>query len=110
MARLLTQRFSKDLLGSVKYSTLCPSRRDSPSAASRAMPINCGLSEEGSKGREDMYSPFIRLMLLRKPKPVKAGIPVEPGQLGCVRESIFLRAARTAAAGKAHRRQWRNRW
>src|SRR3954471_14674043 len=54
MARLLTQRFKRDFDGRVKYSTLWPSRTDSPSAARRAMPTSRGLSLRGSKGREDI--------------------------------------------------------
>src|SRR4051812_15879959 len=54
MARLLTQRFKRDFDGNVKYSTLWPSRTDSPSAARRAMPTSRGLSLRGSKGREDI--------------------------------------------------------
>src|SRR5215470_6337784 len=59
--RLLTQRFSRDFASRVKYSTLCPSRIDSPSEAIRAMPTSRGLSESGSEGRMDIfYSPFVR--------------------------------------------------
>src|SRR5271157_2129561 len=60
--RRLTQRLSRDLADSVKYSTLWPSRRDSPSEARRAMPTSGGLWGKGSNGREDIcYSPFVRL-------------------------------------------------
>ena len=52
--RLLTQRLSSDLAGRVKYSTLCPSRSDSPCAASRAMPMRAGFAGNGGKGREDV--------------------------------------------------------
>src|SRR5581483_624784 len=50
--RSTVQRFSSDFTGSVKYSTSCPSRRDSPCAARRAMPMSFGLSDSGSRGRE----------------------------------------------------------
>src|ERR1700757_1506324 len=60
IARLLTQRFSRDFAGKVKYSTLCPSRMDSPSEARRAIPTSRGLSGRGSKGREAIISPFVR--------------------------------------------------
>src|SRR5579871_1393726 len=59
IARRLTQRFSRDLELRVKYSTLCPSRRDSPSEASRAIPTSRGFSETGSKGRDGI---MIRLL------------------------------------------------
>src|SRR5579863_768711 len=66
ICRLLTQRFSSDLAGRVKYSTLCPSRRDSPSEARRAMPTRWGLSGRGNKGRDSMtYSPFVRYTVVR---------------------------------------------
>src|SRR5579885_3230010 len=47
------QRFSSERTGRVKYSTSCPWRRDSPSAASRAIPFSLG-EEFGSRGREAM--------------------------------------------------------
>src|SRR5258708_33771637 len=67
MARLLMQRLSKEREGSVKYSTWCPSRSNSPCEASRAMPINCGLSPRmGRRGRESIeYSPFLRHRIAR---------------------------------------------
>src|SRR5215472_16678783 len=52
--RLLTHRFSKDLDSRVKYSTLCPSRMDSPSEARRAIPTRRGFSGTDSRGREDI--------------------------------------------------------
>src|SRR5580700_285607 len=52
--RRLTQRFSRDFAGRVKYSTLWPSRRDSPSDASRAMPISGDFGGRGNKQREPM--------------------------------------------------------
>src|SRR5579863_5048000 len=85
MERWLTQRFNSDFDSSVKYSTLWPSRMDSPSLARRAMPTSRGWaglasaksrrvpgfggaagrvpagSGGGSSGREDIYSPFVRL-------------------------------------------------
>src|SRR5579872_137291 len=54
ICRRLIQRFSRDFEGRVKYSTLWPPRKDSPSAARRAMPISRGLSPIGSKGRGAM--------------------------------------------------------
>src|SRR5258708_1580059 len=52
--RLLTHRLSSDFAGRVKYSTLWPSRRDSPSEASRAMPTSGDFGGRGNKGRESM--------------------------------------------------------
>src|SRR5207302_3454352 len=52
--RLLTQRFSKDFAGRVKYSTLWPSRRDSPSEARRAMPTSGDFCGRGNRERESM--------------------------------------------------------
>src|SRR5580693_8298713 len=49
--RWLTQRFSRERAGRVKYSTLCPSRSDSPSDARRAMPTNGDFSRIGNKGK-----------------------------------------------------------
>src|SRR5580658_8973549 len=57
--RLLTQRFSKDFAGRVKYSTSCPSRRDSPSEASRAMPTSEDFCETGNRGNDNIV---IRLL------------------------------------------------
>src|SRR6266404_8571512 len=65
--RWLTTRLNSERDPSVKYSTLWPSRRDSPSAAIRAMPTSFGRApESGRSGREDilifaLYSPNIRL-------------------------------------------------
>src|SRR5690349_8459341 len=63
-------RFNSDRDSRVKYSTLHPSEMDSPSAASRAIPTNCGegdcrLGRSGSRrGNADItacvVSPFIR--------------------------------------------------
>lgn len=54
-ARRLTTRLRSERDSRVKYSTLWPSRRDSPSAARRAIPSSCGLElQSGSKGREDI--------------------------------------------------------
>src|SRR5713226_5481636 len=51
--RPLTTRLSSDRAPRVKYSTLCPSRSDSASAAILAMPTNFGRdSKSGSSGRE----------------------------------------------------------
>src|SRR5580700_6343702 len=67
----LTQRFSSDLAGRVKYSTWWPSRRDSPSAARRAMPTRRGWSLSGrlsgseSRGREDIE--FLLLFAYNRP-------------------------------------------
>src|SRR6266852_5544739 len=67
ICRPLTQRFRRDFAGSVKYSTLGPSRRDSPSEASRAMPTSGGFpglpgfSRIGNNAADRMmYSPFVR--------------------------------------------------
>src|SRR5215471_2689293 len=54
ICRLLTQRFSNDFVESVKYSTLCPSRSDSPWEARRAMPTRAGLSGRESRGKDDI--------------------------------------------------------
>src|SRR5581483_48337 len=51
--RSTVQRFSSERTGRVKYSTSCPWRRDSPSAASRAIPTSLG-EVFGSRGREAM--------------------------------------------------------
>src|SRR5580698_179459 len=62
--RLLLQRFSRDFAGSVKYSTLWPSRRESPSAASRAMPTSGDFGGNANRGRVDIFvfcSPIIEL-------------------------------------------------
>src|ERR1022692_417269 len=59
--RRLTQRFSRDFAGSVKYSTSCPSRRDAPSEARRAMPTSGDFCGSANKGRVGMgNSPFVR--------------------------------------------------
>src|ERR1700722_11408804 len=74
ICRLETHRFSSDLDARVKYSTSCPSRRDAPSDAKRAIPISLGLSEGASKGREVIeYSPFVRLQYAFPGKLVKRG-------------------------------------
>src|SRR3954468_24245327 len=70
MARLLTQRFNRDFDGRVKYSTLWPSRTDSPFAARRAMPTSRGLSLRGSKGREDIV---VRLLFAYATTATKLG-------------------------------------
>src|SRR6476659_990590 len=58
--RVPVQRLRIDLAGRVKYSILCPSRRNWPWEARRAMPINFG-SGGGSRGNEPIrYSPFVR--------------------------------------------------
>src|SRR6202034_903725 len=62
--RRLAQRFSTDFAGRVKYSTLWPSRRDSPSDASRAMPTSGDFSGSANKGRYCIFafcSPRIEL-------------------------------------------------
>src|ERR1700731_2137741 len=56
------QRFSRERLGRVKYSTLCPSRRDSPSEARRAIPTKGGLSGGGNIGKDFMRSVVIRFL------------------------------------------------
>src|SRR6202521_4443664 len=77
--RPLTTRLSSERVPRVKYSTLCPSRSDSPSAAIRAMPINFGWEEtiSGSNGSKVIgvgaVSPFVRLTITPKLKPVKPG-------------------------------------
>src|SRR5271170_286044 len=59
--RPLTTRLSSDRVPSVKYSTLCPSRSDSPAAAMRAMPINFGEdSISGSSGSEVIGRTHVR--------------------------------------------------
>src|SRR5580698_6505975 len=60
--RTPVQRLSSDRTGSVKYSTSCPCRSDSPSEARRAMPMSLGL-DSGKMGREAIdrfafYSPY----------------------------------------------------
>src|SRR5215469_2905153 len=66
IARLLTERLSRDFADSVKYSTLCPWRMGSPSEARRAMPTRRGFSAGGKIGREDM----IRLLFAyNRPTP-----------------------------------------
>src|ERR1700757_1040576 len=84
--RLLTQRFSRDFAGKVKYSTLCPSRIDSPCDASRAMPTRRGFSGAGSKGRDAMY--IGRLFAYNRP----AGFLCQPA--GGRRERDGLRDTR----------------
>src|SRR5215475_15517046 len=54
--RLLTTRLSSERVGSVKYSMLCPSRMDTPFAASRAIPISLGRSGSGSNGRVVIFA------------------------------------------------------
>lgn len=51
--RPLVQRFSRDFAGRVKYSTLWPSRKDSPSEASRAMPTSGDFSGGANNGKEE---------------------------------------------------------
>src|ERR1700730_16172574 len=48
--RTPVQRLSRERTGRVKYSTSCPWRRDSPSAANRAMPISLDAGS-GKRGR-----------------------------------------------------------
>src|SRR5579863_646987 len=69
IARLLTHRFNRDFAGNVKYSTLCPSRIDSPCEASRAMPTSGAFSESGSKGRRLMVFAFCSPSYPRKWSP-----------------------------------------
>src|ERR1700733_3948944 len=71
ICRLLTQRFSNDLDGSVKYSTSCPSRRDSPSEAMRAMPTSRDLSDSGSRGREAIRFALCSPIVTRQNRAVK---------------------------------------
>src|SRR5258708_559228 len=64
MPRPLMQRLSRDFAGRVKYSTLWPSRRDSPSEARRAMPTRGDFPGNANSGKLDIfafYSPMIRL-------------------------------------------------
>src|SRR5260370_28947899 len=64
MPRPLVQRLSRDLAGRVKYSTLWPSRRDSPSEARRAMPTSGDLAGSANSDKLDIfafYSPMIKL-------------------------------------------------
>src|ERR1700722_39517 len=83
ICRLETHRFSSDLDARVKYSTSCPSRRDAPSDAKRAIPISLGLSEGASKGREVIeYSPFVRLQYAFPGKLVKRGKSGRNGRSG----------------------------
>src|ERR1700688_3145231 len=56
MPRPLVQRFSRDFAGRVKYSTLWPSRSDSPSAASRAMPTSGNFSGSTNKGKVGIFA------------------------------------------------------
>src|SRR5216683_8398967 len=51
--RTPVQRLSRERAGRVKYSTSCPWRRDSPSEASRAMPMCLG-EDSGRRGRVAM--------------------------------------------------------
>src|SRR5579859_6665842 len=82
MLRLLTQRFSNDLEGRVKYSTWWPSRSDSPSAARRAMPMRRGLTGSGSKGRESIgCSPFVRYSILSSAAGIQ--LPHSPARKVC---------------------------
>src|SRR5258708_8633899 len=72
MPRPLVQRFSRDFAGRVKYSTLCPSRRDSPSEARRAMPTSGDFPGSANSGKLDIFvfcSPIIR----RRNAAVKSG-------------------------------------
>src|SRR5262249_14806472 len=72
--RLLTERFSRDFASRVKYSTLCPSRIDSPSEAIRAMPTSRGLSESGSKGRMDILIRLFFAIVRRAAVPVNQAL------------------------------------
>src|SRR5947207_9098039 len=58
--RLPVQRFRRERTGRVKYSTSCPWRTLSPCEASLAMPTRRCACKSGSKGREDIHSPFVR--------------------------------------------------
>src|SRR5258708_25849557 len=107
MARLLTQRLSKEREGSVKYSTWCHSRSKSPCEASRAMPISRGLSARmGRRGRESIaYSPFVRQSIPRGRPLVKQACQylLDSWSLGEVRQTspreLFLtRSGRFTAA------------
>src|SRR5712672_653744 len=64
MPRPLMQRLSRDFAGRVKYSTLWPSRSDSPSEARRAMPTSGDFPGSANSGKLDIFvfcSPIIRL-------------------------------------------------
>src|SRR5580698_6471579 len=72
--RPLTTRLRSERVPRVKYSTLCPSRSDSDSAAIRAMPISFGCesgwgSASGKKGSElvgmSMVSLSVRLRYIQ---------------------------------------------
>ena len=54
IARLLTQRLSRDFAVRVKYSTWWPSRSDSPSDANRAIPTREDFSRKIGSGEEVM--------------------------------------------------------
>src|SRR5277367_6590194 len=63
--RPLTTRLSSERVPSEKYSTLWPSRSDSPAAAMRAMPISLGVesrSESGRSGREPIGTAVVRYL------------------------------------------------
>ena len=62
---MLIHLFSRDFAGNVKYSTLCPSRMDSPSAARRAIPTRRGVSGDGKIGKEGIVSPFVSPRIIR---------------------------------------------
>lgn len=62
--RPLMQRFNRDFAGRVKYSTLWPSRRDSPSEARRAMPTSGDFSGSANKGRFDIFAVCSPIMCL----------------------------------------------
>ena len=82
MARLLTQRFSSDLAGRVKYSTLWPSRSDSPSEARRAMPTSRGFSGRGARAGKT----YIRLLFAyNKPAAMRLSIPHGAGACALIR-------------------------
>src|ERR1700676_67370 len=76
MPRPLVQRFRRDLAGRVKYSTLCPSRKASPSEARRAMPTSGDFSWCANNGNEeDCIFAFCSLRIdQRKPLVKKSSI------------------------------------
>src|SRR5207302_7182425 len=100
--RLLTQRFSKDFAGRVKYSTLWPSRRDSRCEARRAMPTSGDFCGRGNREREPMR---IRLLFAnnkcfrRHCQARDAGEDAPPGSRrdggATVAESVALSASQT---------------
>src|SRR5208283_2608468 len=107
--RWLTMRLSSERDASVKYSTLWPSRTDSPSAAMRAMPISLGAESgggsksamNGSEGREvigmNEYQGCIRYLFAHNMG--RSGICQARGQL-----PISCRSERPRISQRAQRK------